>query len=117
MSIADLAQHLADTDEWLFEKLRNPAIKGIKGTSGSKIVANRDEFERLIDRLSELGAQRSAVIAALSDEELARPIHDDRFAGEVSVWWVIVRGNLDHESHHRGQLAVYLRLVDSLDCV
>ena len=96
MSNADLAQHLVDTDEWLFEKLRNPNIKGIKGTSGLKVVANRDEFEGLIDRLSELGVQRSAIIASLSDEELAREVDDDRFAREVSVWWVIVRGNLDH---------------------
>ena len=29
---------------------------------------------------------------------------------EVSVWWIIVRGNLDHEIHHRGQLS-YLRAI------
>jgi uncharacterized damage-inducible protein DinB len=117
MSIADLAQHLVDADEWLFEKLRNCHIKGIKGTSGLKTVANRDEFETLIGRLSELSAQRSRMIAGLSDEALAREVDDDRFGDEVSIWWVIVRGNLDHESHHRGQLAAYLRLVNSLNRV
>ena len=30
---------------------------------------------------------------------------------EVSVWWIIVRGNLDHEIHHRGQLSSYLRAI------
>jgi uncharacterized damage-inducible protein DinB len=28
---------------------------------------------------------------------------------EVTIWWIIVRGNLDHETHHRGQLSVYLK--------
>ena len=32
---------------------------------------------------------------------------------EVSVWWIIVRGNLDldHEIHHRGQLSSYPRAI------
>ena len=28
------------------------------------------------------------------------------------MWWIIVRGNLDHETHHRGQIAAYLRMLD-----
>jgi uncharacterized damage-inducible protein DinB len=42
-------------------------------------------------------------------------IYDDRFNDEVSIEWIILRGNLDHEIHHRGQIAVYLRmLIDNL---
>ena len=37
---------------------------------------------------------------------------DDRFGGDVSLWWVVVRGNLDHEAHHRGQLATLLRIIE-----
>jgi uncharacterized damage-inducible protein DinB len=39
---------------------------------------------------------------------------DDRFGGEVTLWWTIVRGNLEHEAHHRGQIAVYLRIVNDV---
>jgi uncharacterized damage-inducible protein DinB len=35
---------------------------------------------------------------------------DSRF-GEVTVWWVIVRGNLDHEIHHRGFIGAYLKML------
>lgn len=37
---------------------------------------------------------------------------DQRFGGEVSVWWIVMRGNLEHESHHRGQVAAYVRALE-----
>ena len=37
-------------------------------------------------------------------------IPDERFGGNVSVWWILLRGNLDHEIHTRGQIALYLTL-------
>lgn len=111
MSFADLAQHLIDADEWLFEKLADPDLPGMKGRPGLATVTGRDEFDAFLERLTSLGAERSTMLADLSSRELAREIPDDRFGGPVSVWWVIVRGNLDHEAHHRGQLALYLRLV------
>ena len=30
-------------------------------------------------------------------------------------WWLILRANLDHEIHHRGALAVYLRVLNERD--
>jgi len=39
-----------------------------------------------------------------------REVFDERF-GETTLWWIVVRGNLDHEIHHRGQIAAYLRDV------
>ncbi len=44
----------------------------------------------------------------MSREELAREVFDGRFGGRVRVWWIVVRGNLDHEAHHRGQIAAGL---------
>ena len=38
-------------------------------------------------------------------------IYDDRYNDMVSIEWVILRGNLDHEIHHRGQIAAYLRVL------
>lgn len=111
MSFSDVAQHLIDADEWLFRKLAHPDLPGMRGESGVAVTASRGEFEMLVDRLAEIGAERSERLARLSSGELAREVPDDRFGGQVSVWWVIVRGNLDHEAHHRGQLAVYLRLI------
>jgi uncharacterized damage-inducible protein DinB len=111
LSFADIAQHLVDADDWLFAKLADPDIPRMRAVAGSAVVASRAEFEGLLGRLTITGDCRTLTLARMTDEQLARAMPDDRFGGEVTTWWVIVRGNLDHEAHHRGQLAVYLRLV------
>ena len=73
------------------------------------------EFERLLLALEESGRRRRHRIEDLSDGDLDTVVPDDRFGGEVSVWWLIVRGNLDHEIHHRGQIATWLRLLADRD--
>lgn len=110
MSFADVAQHLIDADAWLFEKLRNPSLAAMVGRPYSFEAQSRDEYEALLKRLQDSGESRSAMLLAYSDDELSRRIPDSRFEGLVSVWWVVVRGNLDHEIHHRGQIIAYLRI-------
>jgi len=36
---------------------------------------------------------------------------DDRFCNLVRIEWIIFRGNIDHEIHHRGQVAAYLPVL------
>ena len=50
-------------------------------------------------------------IDSLDKEKMESKIYDDRFNDEVSIEWIILRGNIDHEIHHRGQIAVYLRVL------
>lgn len=111
MSFADLARHLIDADEWLFRKLEDHALEPMVGHAGDAGEVTRAGYLELLDQLEQTGSQRSDLIAGLSPAQLAEPIFDRRFGGEVTVWWVIVRGNLDHEVHHRGQLAAYLRMA------
>lgn len=112
MSFADLTRHLIDADEWLFEKLVNRGLEPMVGSTGLAGDATRAGYLGLLARLEETGRQRFALIAGLSPEQLGEPIFDRRFGGEVTVWWLIVRGNLDHEVHHRGQIAAYLRMAE-----
>jgi uncharacterized damage-inducible protein DinB len=109
MSFADLAHHLVEADEWLFRKLEDPKLPAIVGQAGAVAITERRQYVALLDRLTALGEIRAARIASLDPHELGRLIPDSRFGGDVSVWWVITRGNLDHETHHRGQLAAWLR--------
>jgi len=111
MSFADLAHHILEADLWLFRKLSDRTIEPIQGRAGSITISGRQEYTELLRRLENTGLQRSELIGGLSQEELNQPINDQRFGGEVTVWWVIVRGNLDHEVHHRGQIATYLRMA------
>jgi len=114
MSFADLAKHLIDADEWLFRKLEDRALEPMVGHAGIAGEVSRAGYLDLLARLEATGRQRSDLIAGLSPAQLAEPIFDRRFGGEVTVWWVIVRGNLDHEIHHRGQLAAYLRISSTV---
>lgn len=111
MSFADVAHHLVEADHWLFQKLKQPSLQGIDAVAGEAGEVDGQGFRRLITELEETGEQRARLLVEMSPPGLAEMIPDDRFGGEVSVWWVIVRGNLDHEAHHRGQIAAYLRAL------
>jgi uncharacterized damage-inducible protein DinB len=109
MSFADLAYHLIEADEWLFRKLEDSSLPAMVGRAGAVEISERQQWAALIHRLTALGKLRAARIESLDANELERLIPDSRFGGEASVWWIITRGNLDHETHHRGQLATWLR--------
>ena len=111
MSFTEIARHILNADIWLFRKLEDPALPALKGSANSADVANRKDYIDILRNLERTGHQRSDLIQRLTQEQLAHQISDERFGGKASVWWVIVRGNLDHEVHHRGQLAVYLRIA------
>lgn len=111
LSFADLAHHLIQADDWLMEKLADPSRAGMRARVGQAGRVDRAGFERLLERLVTSGEGRAERLSGLTDTELAGRIPDDRFGGEVSVWWVVVRGNLEHEAHHRGQIAAMLRLL------
>ena len=111
MSIAGIAQHILDSDLWLFEKLDNPTLRAMNDIDPGYNVPNYEEFLAILSNLRRTGEQRAALIQEMTASELARTMPDERFGSEVSVWWEIVRGNLDHETHHRGQLAAYLRIT------
>ncbi len=111
MSFADVAQHLIDCDKWLSAKLKNPDLTSITGHIGTASISGRGQYESILKDLEHTGNQRATMLMRITDEDLARTISDDRFGREVSIWWLIVRGNLDHEIHHRGQIATYLRVL------
>lgn len=114
MSFAEIAQHILDADLWLFRKLEIRTLQPMYGIAGTVHITTRQEYLGILTRLEQSGRQRSELIQSLSHEQMAEQILDQRFGGEVSVWWVIVRGNLDHEIHHRGQLAAYLRIAQAV---
>ena len=112
MSFADLAQHLIDADSWLFEKLRIKNLKPMAGRAHLVEIRDRNQYDVLLGELEQTGDHRNSMLDKITDEELSEMIHDDRFGGEVSAWWIIMRGCLDHEIHHRGQISAYLRAID-----
>ena len=111
LSFAEIAQHLLDSDDWTINKINNPGIKSILAEEGSIEDCSRKEFNQLISTLEESLERKFKFIESLDKEKMGSKIYDDRFNDEVSIEWIILRGNIDHEIHHRGQVAVYLRML------
>jgi uncharacterized damage-inducible protein DinB len=108
LSFADLGRHLIDADSWLIQALQSGKFIHAQAEPGMKVIVDRAEYDGLIRQLEESQAARRELIGGLSEEELERTVEDPKF-GKITVWWMVVRGNLDHEIHHRGQIAVYLK--------
>lgn len=112
LSFAEIAQHLLDSDDWTINKIKDPTIKSIVAEKGSLKYCSREEFYSLISALEESLDKKINFIDSLDKEKMKSNIYDDRFDSEVSIEWIILRGNIDHEIHHRGQLAAYLRALE-----
>jgi len=111
MSFGDLAHHIVEADEWLFRKLEARTLAPIVGHAGAVTITAREQYLDLLREIEQVGTRRSQLIARLTDEQLRERVEDRRFGGEVTVWWILVRGNIDHEIHHRGQISAYLRMA------
>jgi uncharacterized damage-inducible protein DinB len=112
LSFGDIAHHLLEADLWLLRKLAEPKLVAMTAKAGEAGEVDARGLSDLIERLELSGHVRSGRIEKLAPADLERLVPDDRFDGDVTLWWVIVRGNLDHEAHHRGQLATYLRILE-----
>jgi len=109
MSFGDMVQHLIDADNDLFRRLVNKEDFPRGGNPGAVQIKSRTEYEVLLANLENSGVKRKRLIEEYEDFETM--IYDQRFGKKKSAWWILVRGYLDHEIHHRGQLSIYLNLV------
>jgi len=112
MSFADIANHLVESDEWLLKKIRIKTLEPIDGIPNSLTIKNKDDYDILFSSLEDSFLKKCRFIKNLDDVKLNELMFDERFGEEVSIWWIIVRGNFDHEIHHRGQISVYLRMFN-----
>ena len=111
LSFAEIAKHIIDLDNWLFEKIKNPDIRSIETETAILKNCNRKEYEELITRLKEILEQKINLFNSFDENKLKEKIYDDAYDSEVSLAWLILRRNIDHEIHHRGQIAIYLKAL------
>jgi uncharacterized damage-inducible protein DinB len=111
MSFADTARHLIECDLKMFRKLETRDRSTMRDKIVIEDLKSRDEYEKMLAELENLGARRAEMLANMNEDQFSEKLFDDRFGGMVTAWWMIVRGNLDHEAHHRGQIIAYLRVM------
>jgi uncharacterized damage-inducible protein DinB len=109
MTFAEQAHHLLACDQYLFDRLEGRDVPPVTGAPSASEDTSTSEFQSSVAALERSGERRAEYLQSMSESDLSKTVLDHRSEGDITVWWLIVRGNLDHEIHHRGQIAAFLR--------
>ena len=112
LSCAEIAKHLIDIDEWTIQKINNPELQSVETQTAIMKECSRAKFNELIEQLKNTLDKKLKLFESLNEEDLKKNIYDDSYDYDMSLSMLILRRNLDHETHHRGQLATYLRVIE-----
>lgn len=104
-TIADVIRHIAAMERYMFAEnvmLRPSAYNGC-----GKDIA--DGYEAVFAYFNEMHRQSTEIFKTLTDADLNRKCPTP--GGEMTTWkWL--RAMAEHEIHHRGELYIYLNLLD-----
>jgi uncharacterized damage-inducible protein DinB len=108
-ALGHLAQLVSWMPEWIASSLREPHIDLAQGAGYSF-----EPTEVLLQRFDDNAREAAEALAEVTGARLDEPWSLKR--GDQVLFTAprgeVVRGHLNHLIHHRGQLTVYLRLVD-----
>ncbi|MBV8327812.1 DinB family protein [Chryseobacterium sp.] len=105
-SIGDQIRHIAAIERYMYGE----TISGRKSAYHGCGKELADGYENVVDYFNEMHRQTLEIISSLSDEDLNRKCLTPA-NNEISIWkWL--RAMIEHEIHHRGELYIYLNLLD-----
>ena len=106
-TVGDIIRHLANLERYMFAE--NVQFKGSRYVGCGTEYANG--LENVAGHYHQLYQESRAIFARIPDPDLVKKCKTP--AGiEISVWkWL--RAMLEHEIHHRGQLYIYLGIIDA----
>lgn len=110
-SLGSLAAHVANLPYWITSTLQSDFFD-LTGVTHRAPVADRAE---LLELFEQRAAEARAALAAVDDADLLRPWElrmGEKVLQRMSRLAVIRGMGISHFIHHRGQLSVYLRLLD-----
>ena len=115
-SVAEIAQHVVDTALMWYGELSNPdgdftrlgfaGFMKAYGTPASKRPSDRSGLVRLLRSTHAAGARRLRQVGEVGMLQTIR-----RFDGESGTRLAWLQHGIAHEEYHRGQLALYVRLL------
>jgi len=108
-SLGHLTQLIATMPGWLTNIATQSELDLARGAGYSL-----ESTDSLVARFDKLVAEARTALANLKDADLAAPWslkHGDRVL-LTTPRGVTIRSTINHLVHHRGQLTVYLRLID-----
>jgi uncharacterized damage-inducible protein DinB len=104
MTFGDLIRHLAVVERWMF--VENVFGRPSRYHSHGRELA--DGLDAVLALLRELHADTLRELSTLTDEDLDRRATTP--GGQPLAVWKWLRGMVEHEAHHRGQIYLMLRL-------
>ncbi|HKG22795.1 MAG TPA: DinB family protein [Blastocatellia bacterium] len=105
-SFADLIRHLATIERYMYAE--NAQLKPSLYPGHGKELA--DGYRNVLDFMGRMHAESMEIFSKLSDEDLKKKCVTPE-GGPITVWkWL--RAMVEHEVHHRGQIYLYLSLLE-----
>lgn len=104
MTFGDLIRHLAVVERWMF--VENVFGRPSRYASHGRELA--DGRDAVLAFLRDLHAESMRELSTLTDADLDRQATTP--GGQPLAIWKWLRGMVEHEAHHRGQIYLMLRL-------
>ena len=105
-SFADLIRHLASIERYMYAE--NAQLKPSLYPGHGKELA--DGYENVLSYFDRMHQESIEIFSRLSDDDLQRRCQTPGGA-EITVWkWL--RAMVEHEIHHRGQIYIYLSMIE-----
>jgi uncharacterized damage-inducible protein DinB len=105
-TFADLIRHLATIERYMYAE--NVQLKPSRYPGHGKELA--DGYDDVLLFMNRLHAESMEIFSALTDEDLQKRCVTPG-GGEITIWkWL--RAMIEHEVHHRGQIYLYLGMLD-----
>lgn len=105
-SFADIIRHLATIERYMYAENVQGRVSRYPG-HGAELA---DGYEAVLEFMNRMHAEAMEIFRRLSDDDLQRKCMTPGGA-EIATWkWL--RAMIEHEIHHRGQLYLYLGLLD-----
>jgi len=105
-TFADLIRHLASIERYMYAE--NAQLKPSRYPGHTTELA--DGYENVLAYMDRMHKESMEIFSKLSDEDLQKRCMTPGDA-EITVWkWL--RAMVEHEIHHRGQIFIYLSMID-----
>jgi len=106
-TLGDLVRHIATANRYMFVEVVQGRPSSYAGC-GKDLAASHDEIVEFAERLHQ---ETVAILSGFTAEDLQRKCLTPDGAS-ITVWkWL--RSMIEHEIHHRGQIYIYLSLLET----
>ena len=85
MSFADIAQHLVDADNWLFEMLWAKNLEPMVGKPYLVEVTDRGQYLSILSELEQTGVRRAKMLETFKDSQFSEMIFDIEFSLKIFI--------------------------------